>query len=429
MEEESKLLLKDRFLNSKSEIPLKNKNNFKKNKDIESEMDDNQFHQVLRVIRNLYKELTIKNEKKKKISEISENLFSKSNNRIDEEIKKFIIRYLKLTHINLKKLEYLFAELYETTKYKKIIKIYYLEEFIHFTSEFSQICDINKSLVQHFADSFKDLPIQRENELIITFFNTIFYHQIPPIINYFIISSFDGLEKKLRSHSKYIIYLKRILISYYIITILNKFEKTTVDIKLNINHLKKLTTIFNNKINALNGCLFKKLLYPHNLDKFLYYYFWLELLRARMAFMNQYNDAVIFYLLLCHLVPRIDHDIVKILILIELKWEFKDKNNKFINCDLLKDQFQFDLNNLIGHINFVKYSFYKPKYKLVISDSFCHIIKTNNGTIYTHHIPKSFSETPTKAYISPKKGISPFSGKLCNEENINNLNKKKLNFN
>ena len=35
MEEESKLLLKDRFLNSKSEIPLKNKNNFKKNKDIE----------------------------------------------------------------------------------------------------------------------------------------------------------------------------------------------------------------------------------------------------------------------------------------------------------------------------------------------------------------------------------------------------------
>ena len=142
MEEESKLLLKDRFLNSKSEIPLKNKNNFKKNKDIESEMDDNQFHQVLRVIRNLYKELTIKNEKKKKISEISENLFSKSNNRIDEEIKKFIIRYLKVTHINLKKLEYLFAELYETTKYKKIIKIYYLEEFIHFTSEFSQICDI-----------------------------------------------------------------------------------------------------------------------------------------------------------------------------------------------------------------------------------------------------------------------------------------------
>ena len=53
MEEESKLLLKDRFLNSKSEIPLKNKNNFKKNKDIESEMNDNQFHQVLRVIRNL----------------------------------------------------------------------------------------------------------------------------------------------------------------------------------------------------------------------------------------------------------------------------------------------------------------------------------------------------------------------------------------
>ena len=188
--------------------------------------------------------------------------------------------------------------------------------------------------MQNFADSFKDLPIQRENELIITFFNTIFYHQIPTIINYFIISSFDGLEKKLRSHSKYIIYLKRILISYYIITILNKFEKTTVDIKLNINHLKKLTTIFNNKINALNGCLFKKLLYPHNLDKFLYYYFWLELLRARMAFMNQYNDAVIFYLLLCHLVPRIDHDIVKILILIELKWEFKDKNNKFINCKI-----------------------------------------------------------------------------------------------
>lgn len=429
MDKDSKLLLKDRFLNSKSKISLKDKDDFEKIKDSCLEINDNQFSQVLRVIHNLYKELTVKNEKRKKNNEISENLFSKLNNGIDEEIKKFIINYLKVTHINLKKLEYLFTELQEATKYKKLIKIYYLEEFIHFTSEFSQTCDMNKSLMQNFADSFKDLPIQKEDELITTFFNIIFYHQIPTVINYFTISLFDGLEKKLKSHSKYIIYLKRMLLSYYIITILNKFEKTTVDIKLNINHLKKLTAIFNNKINALNGCLFKKLLYPDNLDKFLYYYFWLELLKSRMVFMNQYSDSVIFYLLLCYLVPQVDHDIVKILILIELKWEFKDKNNKSINCDLLKDQFQFDLNNLIGHINFVKYSFYKPKYKLTILDSFCHIIKTNNGIIYTHHIPKSFSTTPTKEYISPKRGISPFSGKLCNEENIDNLSKKKLNFN
>ncbi|ORD93586.1 hypothetical protein ECANGB1_1964 [Enterospora canceri] len=335
---------------------------------------------------------------------------------------------------DLVNIEYFFQQLSELHLPKNTPQIYFTQQYIEFAYDFGAKCSKDLSLLENFRNIFVDQRITNDTTFIESCFRLVFYLNMPVSVNFYFISCYTGFEKRAFFGIRYIQYIKKRLIEMYIVEAFNRYEVSKPNHKLHTANLDRLCSVLATKINALNGCVYKNILRTSEIKRFIFIYLYMKLNESKFVAMDEYNDAVLFYTLLLHHIKQTIKNknkntnkmhTIKMLLMVELKWELNDRHNKHINDTKVYEDFLFEYQNTVAGVNKVKYAFYKPKYNLKMSGVLCQVYKTETGTIYTRK-----KENVKTEKDAGRVGISPFSGKISkiDENNTNITAKKKLEF-
>ncbi|KAL6121145.1 hypothetical protein NUSPORA_01983 [Nucleospora cyclopteri] len=344
--------------------------------------------------------------------------------------------YGKIDRGTLENLEYALEFLCNKENSHLWKNYFIVSDFIRFLVDFAATCDKTRSLYSNFLTQFVDFRVVKVTKIIERLFNSIFFLEDPTIINFCLISVFYTYLQKQPSEMKYLNFIRKKLLNSFIVEIMNKYELELSKVTVTSENLAEISQNLGFKINALNGCVYKKILNITNIDKFIFLYLSFLLKRKELIYFVNQTDACLFYCILvlvtnCGGKTRFEREMrtnLQMFILLELKWPISTtENDTTFNFESSYKIFMEEYGRIVGNVKRITYPFFKPKYKYHSQDAFCQVIKTKTGVIYTHLT----HESPKSMYSTSKKGISPFSGRLSLAENSTSnaeLSKRKLEF-
>ncbi|OQS55517.1 hypothetical protein EHP00_578 [Ecytonucleospora hepatopenaei] len=359
--------------------------------------DSNHIFQVLNACNNLHQNF----------DHIEEKLVERTF------YEKLIISSIEnISKARLKHLEFSLTQLHNNSV---VLSLHQLtNSFIAFLCEFGSNCDIQMTLKENFKKLFIKKPFYEDEELIDLIFKHLFYRRKIRNSNFYILSTMYSIEREFKTKQLFITEQIKKQTYQYIIDIYNRYFNFNQKTILNRNKLTKYGDLLLNKINAINGCVYKGFISYTNINEFIFKYMFLSEI-------SQYNENQLFQVLLLKYLDNKNIPECKMFLCIELKWKnifFEDVQNHY-------EQFiTYEHDVFVDNIKRKKYWYKQPKFSLIEKKNNLLVnIVGNNVKLYL----KENNTKNIKNNTFERKKISPFSGRL-NKTNNDNLKGKKLNF-